>query len=272
MLAKPTPLGTESPTEVPLLNAPLARVVAQVRFPPILAIRKIDGMVDFQEALRADFPHLQRNDIRSVEVEPGREPNVSETVIWRLSDGPEPTAWRVSLGIDFVALDTYRYVSREDFLDRLRKVLDSVAACFEPAEAQRLGLRYIDRLERSALHEIGQLIQPGVLGIFSPGGGSPDILRKATAHLMTEAQFAAEEGAIQGRWGNLPANATYDPDTLQPIGEESWVLDLDMFSLQALPFKSDELISTTRTFSKRLYSVFRLMVTEEFLRFYGGQP
>ena len=90
--------------------------------------------------------------------------------------------------------------------------------------------------------------------------------------MMTQAQFVAEEGAIQGRWGNLPANATYDPDALPPVGEPSWVLDLDMFSLQALPFKSDELVGMAEAFSKRTYTVFRLMVTEEFLTFYGGRP
>ena len=177
-----------------------------------------------------------------------------------------------SLGIDFVALETSRYGSGNDFLGRLGTVLAGVETCFRPAEAQRLGLRYIDRLEGEAVHRIGELVQPSVLGILKPEGGPPDVLREATGHLMTQAQFVAAEGAIQGRWGNLPPNATYDPDALQPIGEPSWVLDLDMFSLKALPFKSDELVGMTEAFAKRTYSVFRLMVTEEFLRFYGGRP
>ncbi len=272
MFAEPTPLSAEIPAEVPLHNAPLVRVIAQVRFPPILAIHKTDGVADFQEALRGDYPHLQRNDVRNFELGADREPNISEAVIWRLADGPEPATWRVSLGMDFVALETSRYGSRNDFIARLGTVLASVETCFEPAEAQRLGLRYIDRLEGEAVHRIGELVQPSVLGILKPGEGPPDVLRGATAHLMTQAQFVAVEGTIQSRWGNLPANATHDPDALQPVGEPSWVLDLDMFALQALPFKSDELVGMTEAFAKRIYSVFRLMVTEEFLRFYGGRP
>ena len=272
MHAEPTPLGAESPAEVPLRDAPLARVIAQVRFPPILSIHKTDSVADFQEALRADYPHLDRNDVRNIEFGADREPNISEAVIWRLADGPEPATWRVSLGMDFVALETSRYDSRNDFLGRLGKVLASVETCFGPAEAQRLGLRYIDRLEGEAVRRLGELVQPSVLGILKPEAGQPGVLREATAHMMTQAQFVAEEGAIQGRWGNLPANATYDPNALPPVGEPSWVLDLDMFSLQALPFKSDELVGMAEAFSKRTYSVFRLMVTEEFLRFYGGRP
>lgn len=104
MLAEPTPLGAESPAEVPLRDAPLERVIAQVRFPPILSIHKTDGVADFQEALRADYPHLHRNDVRNIEIGPGLEPNISEAVVWRLADRPEPAEWRVSLGKDFVAL------------------------------------------------------------------------------------------------------------------------------------------------------------------------
>lgn len=272
MLAEPTPLGTESPAEVPLRDAPLERVIAQVRFPPILSINKTDGVANFQEALRAHYPHLHRNNVRNIEIGPGFEPNISEAVVWRLADRPEPAVWRVSLGMDFVALETSRYSSRDEFLGRFATVLASVETCFEPAEAQRLGLRYIDRLKGEAVRRISKLVQPGVLGILRPEGGPPDALREATAHLMTQAQFVAEEGAIQGRWGNLPANATYDPDALQAIGEPCWVLDLDMYSLQALPFQSDALVGNTEAFAKRTYSVFRLMVTEEFLRFYGGRP
>ena len=220
-------------------------------------------MADFQEALRADYPHFQRNDVRNIGIGPGREPNISEAVVWRLADQPEPAVRRVSLGMDFVALETSRYSSRNEFLGRFATVLASMETCFGPAEAQRLGLRHIDRLTGEAVRRIGELVQPGVLGILRPEGGPPDALREATAHLMTQAQFVAEEGTIQGRWGNLPANATYDPDALQAIGEPCWVLDLDMFSLQPIPFKPDSLVSTTEAFAKRTYSVFRQMVTEE---------
>ncbi len=272
MQAEPIPFAEKIPKEVPLSKAPLVRVIAQIRFPPILSIRKEDSVADFQEALRADYPHLHRNEVTNIDIGPGRNPNVSERIIWRLVDRQEPAVWRVSLGVDFVALETWRYSSRQDFLNRLRTVLTSVETYLRPVEAQRLGLRYIDRLEGTAVDRIGDLVQGPVLGILQLGGGLPDALRNATAHSMTQAQFLAEEGVIQGRWGNLPPNATYDPDALQPTEKLSWVLDLDMFSPDALPFRSEELLTMTEDFAKRIYSVFRLMVTDEFLRLYGGTP
>lgn len=272
MKAEPTPLATGIPAEVPLPEAPLVRVIAQIRFPPILSIRKEDSVADFQEALRTDYPHLQRNEVRNIDIRPGQDPSVSEAVIWRLADRQEPATWRVSLGVDFVALETWRYSSRQDFLGRLRTVLASVEARFRPAEAQRVGLRYIDRLEGEAVDRIGDLVQGNILGILQPGIGQFEPLREATVHSMTQVQLQAEEGMIQGRWGNMPPNATYDPETLQPAGKPSWVLDLDMFSPHASPFRSEELVATTGAFAERIYSVFRLMVTDEFLKFYGGMP
>ena len=272
MQAEPISLATEIPAEVPLPAAPIVRVIAQIRFPPILSIRKEDSVADFQEALRADYPHLQRNEVRNIDIRPGQDPSMSEAIIWRLADQPEPATWRVSLGVDFIALETWRYSSRGDFLDRLRTVLATVENCFRPAEAQRVGLRYIDRLEGEATARIGDLVRNNVLGILQPGAGPLDALRKATVHSMTQVQFQAVEGMIQGRWGNMPPNATHDPDALPPTGKPSWVLDLDMFSPNASPFGSEELIAMTGAFAERIYSVFRLMVTDEFLKFYGGTP
>lgn len=266
------PLTVVGPTEVPLPNGPLKSVIAQVRFPPILSILKDDTVARFQELLRSEYPHLRKDSINNVEIGQDLSPNVSTTIVWRLTDQSQSTKWQISLGTDFVALETSEYRNRDDFLDRLSTVLTSVESCFTPAEAQRLGLRYIDRLEDEAVLNVGTLIQSGVLGILQPSTDVTDTLRKATTHLVSQAQFEAKEGAIQGRWGILPPNATYDPDLLQPIPGASWVLDLDMFSKRALPFEVDDLVNMTSSFAKRIYSVFRLMITDEFLKFYGGRP
>ncbi len=45
-----------------------------------------------------------------------------------------------------------------------------------------------------------------------------------------------------------------------------------MSAQNALPFISDDLIGRTEAFAMRIYSIFRLMVTDEFLKFYGGMP
>ena len=49
----PQPMSGPSPAEVPLPQAPLVRVIAQVRFPTILSIRNPDQVAAFQETVRS---------------------------------------------------------------------------------------------------------------------------------------------------------------------------------------------------------------------------
>ena len=89
---------------------------------------------------------------------------------------------------------------------------------------------------------------------------------------MTDAQFlAADDSRIQGRWGELPPGATYDANALEPIAERSWVLDLDMFTSAPQPFAVQQIVATATGFAETLYWLFRQVVTEDFLNFYGGR-
>ena len=267
------PLNPMPTREVPLPRTPLARVIAQARFPSILAIRNPDKVAVLQETLRETYPNLSQDQVHSIELTGGQTPNVRQGLIWRLADREKDASWRVSLGVDFVALETSSYDSRGDFLDRLRGVVSAVEQTFKPASASRLGLRYIDRLVDKAVERVGDLIHPEVLGIIRPPGNPRPALGESVIHMVTEAQFLAQDGSrIQGRWGQLPANATHDPDALEPVGNPSWVLDLDMFTTESQPFATEDLLTTTTTFAKCLYWLFRQMVTEEFLRFHGGEP
>lgn len=271
MQVEPRPLVTEIPPDVHLPNTPLALVLAQVRFPPILTINKADAVADFQEALRGTYPHLNREEVREVDLTRD-EPDVSKATIWRLADRERPALWRVSLGSDFVALETRDYTSRQDFLARLREVVANVEELFRPADAKRLGLRYVDQLTDDAVGRIGELVHPSVLGLLQPGETSAADLRESTVHLVTQAQLLAVEGVIQGCWGNLPPNTTHDPSVLEPVDGPTWILDLDMFTQTTMPFEASMLAAKAECFARRLYSVFRQMVTDEFLAYYGGKP
>ena len=200
---EPTPLNpTRRTPEVHLLRAPLARVIAQARFPLILAIRDPGRVAVLQDALRETYPNLSQDQVHSIELPGGQAPNVRQALIWRLADREKDPRWRVSLGVDFVALETSSYESRNDFLGRLRTVVSAVEEAFEPASASRFGLRYIDRLTGEAVDRIGDLIRPDILGIVRSPENPHSALRESLTHLMTEAQFLAQNGArVQGTLG-----------------------------------------------------------------------
>jgi uncharacterized protein (TIGR04255 family) len=261
-----TPLVGPSPSEIPLANAPLVRVLVQIRFPTILSIRTSDSDVaSFQERIRSTYPILEREQAFNLVVsQQAAPPEVRPEVVWRFRDLKK--AWQVTLTADFVTLEALEYSNRMDFVTRLEKVLAAVQLTFAPSVALRLGVRYVDCVRQPHVERIDHMVESAVLGI------SQTPLGQAAELNMTECLIDAEEGRIQGRWGLLPKDATHDPGVLLPSGEKSWVLDLDMFTTGQMPFDATELAELTRKFAERIYSVFRWMVTDEFLRVYGGEP
>jgi len=260
------PLTAPLPAEVPLADAPLVRVIAQVRFPPILSLEKREFIAPFQEAIRGTYPVLRPEQAQGIMLGPHGVAPGPKQVAWRFSD--VGGGWRVSITPDFVAIETTSYTSRGDFLTRLRFVLDAFAEHVEPALAQRLGVRYIDRVTGDALVDIGELVRQELLGIVA----TP--LSEHARHSLTETVFTVPDSKEQllARWGLVPAGGTVDPNAIEPIGEPSWVLDIDMFSSQEHPFVPEEIVTTARRYTERLYTVFRWAVTDDFLRRYGGTP
>lgn len=260
------PLLDPPPAEVRLPDAPLIRVIAQVRFAEILSVQNPFFVAPFQEALRSKYPVLEQEDAQDVVLEPEGVAAARRRTTWRFRelDG----AWRVSLAPDFVALETTNYTSRSDFLERLKVILQAAQEHLRPAVVQRLGMRYIDRVQGDDAQEIERLVRRELLAILATS------LSSHVRHGMSEALFDVPGGSerLRMRWGRIPAHGTVDPRAIEPIAEPSFVLDLDMFSTEESPFSTEAISDDARRYAERLYALFRWAVTEEFLRRYGGRP
>lgn len=264
--ADQTPLAGPPPAEVPLSNAPLVRVIAQVRFPLVASVEERSFIAPFQEAIRAEYPVLRPEPSRSVVLGQQGVMDARANTVWRFHDAS--SAWRVTLAPDFLALETGQYTSRDDFLDRLRCVLDALVAHVNPNVIDRLGVRYIDRVTGHNLKDLAQLVRPEVCGVLSTAMAS------RARHSISEAVFLLPDhsGHVMTRWGLVPARGTVDPAAVDPIDESSWLLDVDAFEARTRPLDVEAALQQARGFAERIYSVFRWAVTDEFLRRYGGQP
>jgi uncharacterized protein (TIGR04255 family) len=259
------PLTGPIASEIPLPDAPLVRVIAQVKFPPVMAILQPDFIGPFQEAIRATYTDLSRIDIPNPEIQTALHGGVPQRILgpWRFQTPEE--GWMVSLAHDFVALEATTYSSRADFMNRLREILVALETHVGPRTVERIGVRYVDRLNEDCLNDIATLVRPEVLGLTAhPHLGS-------LALSITESVFALDGCQLTSRWGLVPANATYDPGAVEPRPVPSWVLDLDMFRIESRRFSVDEAISDANAFSERIYTVFRWAVTDRFLERFGGQ-
>ena len=186
--------------------------------------------------------------------------------VWRFHDASE--AWRVILAPDFLALETIKYTSRDDFLQRLGVVLQALKEHVDPQIVDRLGVRYIDQVTGENLEALPQLVRPEVAGIL----GTP--LRAHVRHAISEHVFALPEdaGQVTARWGLVPPRGTVDPGAIDAIEEASWLLDVDAFQVERRALEVEAIVDQVRGFAERIYSIFRWAVTDEFLRRYGGEP
>lgn len=264
MTAIDDPLVAPSPAEVPLDRAPLVRVIAQVRFPLVVAVERRDFVAPFQEAIRPKYPVLRQEQTQRVILSAAGVAPVQAQTAWRFSD--VEGHWRVSLAPDFLALETTAYTSRSDFLLRLRDVVAALDEHVEPKLVDRVGIRYIDRIVGQAVNEIAKLVRPEVRGIT----GTPAATHALQA--LSESIFAVNGARVLARWGRLPAGVTVDPSAIEPMNELSWILDIDMYSSESVPFAVDRVVDNARRFAERIYTFFRWAVTEDFLRLYGGKP
>ena len=260
------PLSGPLPHEIPLPQAPLIRVLTQIKFPTILSIGTHDSEVAaFQNKIRSVYPILEREQIFNLVMgSPSTPPEVRPGVVWRFRD--LKGHWQVTLTPDFVTLEAFQYSSRADFSVRLENVLAAVQSTYAPSAALRVGVRYVDCIKSPHIDRIEDLFQPAILGIHKTELG------RAADVNMTECLLRAEEGQIQCRWGLLPPGATHDSGIPLPPEGQSWVLDLDMFSSEQMPFDAAELSDVAKVYAGRLYAVFRWMIKDEFLRVFGGAP
>lgn len=259
------PLTSPPPAEVPLRDAPLVRVIAQVRFPLILSIERAEFTAPFQEAIRAAYPVLRQELAQGIVVGARGGAADRKLAAWRFADSKGE--WRVSLAPWFLALETTAYTSRAEFLERFELAVRALHEHINPGMVQRLGLRYIDRVTGEALDDIRKLVRPEMLGVIGAAPGAN--ARQALSEAIFDVPGDSEQ--LLARWGLLPPRSTVDPAGIEAIDEPSWLLDIDMFSAKQRDFEPATIVAEARRYAERLYTVFRWAVTPEFLRRYGGE-
>lgn len=256
------PFDGPLPAEVPLPNAPLVRVLCQIRFPEILAIENKEFVAPFQEEIRSNYPVLRQGQASAFLVGPqGLAPAKVETS-WKFHDAKD--AWRLTLTPSFLTLETGKYQRRKDFLERLRHVTVALGKHVRPGLVDRVGLRYIDQVQGGALEKLSTLVRPEVLGMRSSS------LSRSLLHCVQESAFSVGNAQLMARSALLPPNASPDPSVISPVSGPSWVLDLDMFSTEPMEFQTEAVSAKVTGFAERIYAFFRWATTEEFLREYGG--
>lgn len=261
------PLFGEIPESVPLTNAPLVRVIAQVLFTKVTKINDENYISDFQEAIRSLYPHFEAEKIQSVElkVSDGEiEHRKVDSTVWRFFDAEKII--RVSLRSDAISLETAKYISRAEFLDRMQFILNALINSISPPLVERIGYRYVNRLTGTKnVEDLSELIQPALCSVLQPN------LMKHIEISMSEMVGKTAEGRLIARYGLAPKGFSHDPETAPPVSEPSWVLDIDSFSTDCARSQLEAafLRSELDKVAARAYAFFRWSTTDAFLKRFG---
>ena len=259
------PLTGEVPEEVPLKDAPLVRVIGQVRFPDIEIVNETQGIVPLQQQIKAKFPILKSERVEALQFTPeGPKQAGPPKYIRRFSSADENS--RLSLAPDFLAYETTQYISRSHFIGELMELYSIANEVIGIPLITRVGIRYIDRILLGETVQITELIRSETLGILGTELGD-------SAHLAIQDNIFRMphlNAEMRARWGIVPPGATIDPAAIEPIQESAWLLDIDTFSTSKQTFSDVELSERFGQLAERSYAMFRWVVSDKFLKQFGG--
>ena len=207
---------------------PLEEVICQLRFPPILRI-DTELPVAFQEQIRTTYP-LYRSVIQGQQAlgtttKMGSSPDLSYAVrIAHQFASDENSTWTITVEREFFAIKTTRYIHWEEFSVRLVDALNSFKQIYRPSYYSRIGLRYIDVIQRSKLglesRSWGELLSQAIAGelaIPEVAGEIENVMRH------TAIRLSQHDSLVRLRHGLVSEQST---------GESCFFIDSDFFHEQ----------------------------------------
>ena len=236
----------------------LSEVICQLRFPEILAIGA-SLPVEFQEAIREEYPRYssrQEAPAPKLSGTPGNFSLQNQPTTINYQFASADGIWRVNLTSKFISLSCARYSRWEDFAKKLDKPLAAFIKIYMPAYFERVGLRYLNFISRSALSLEGtpfrELIAPCYLGPLA----EEDLTESGTTRCSVDAEFAIRGGCrakIHAGPGTVKKNGQNDP-------EVKFIFDQDLYMPGNVPVNLSA--GALETLPSQAGSLFRGAITE----------
>jgi uncharacterized protein (TIGR04255 family) len=225
-----------------LVPAPLRSMLAQVRFAPLQDLARAEVVERIHDRIAQRYP--RRLEQQQLAIGPFVE---GSTRLWRLTDFSGE--WAVVIAPDFLTIETSAYTRWEEVAERLREALDALTSAVLIPARERIGLRYVNEIHREGGDAWETYVNSSLLGIAA----SP--LGQAVRQSLSEVQFDSSPGTVALRHGLVSG----DPPT-----EQFYLLDIDCFDADAVPFIADELIETFASFNDVAFRLFRWSLTDDF--------
>jgi uncharacterized protein (TIGR04255 family) len=257
-------VSPEVPRKHPkLARAPLASVVAQVRFPPVFALNVETSRDELLAALQhdlVDYPLFARLHGQEILLGPqGVQSAESKPTSFQFSS--DDGVWNVGISGDSLSLQTTQYDHFNDFVNRWTSIAEAVKNHLSPPRQLRLGLRYIDELRAEGADTPDRwqnLLAPEVIGLASSQRWGP-----ATRQSFQEWLLEVDDVRCTVRHGFLP--------TAVHSREPFYLLDTDCHVDEVMPFEPDAQARDLDRFNDIAYELFRSSLEDDFYEGLGPE-
>lgn len=244
--------------EIRLADPPLAEVICQVRFPPILRIVNEEPS-KFQDCIRHRFPGFEIEQAFMLRI-PGLstvgEPSAEiPPRVFRFKSFDEAST--ASLAVDFYALSTNRYSHWSDFVDDLMVLHEAVEKTYQPAYAMRIGLRYVNRFDRA---KTGLDTMQNVLSLIRS-----ELTSMLTSDAWSDPQEWISQLVLADGDGRLTLRFALNSENDEPF----LLLDFDYFEQGNIPL--NELRERVNRYHSIIYRAFRWCLHDESLDVFSPQ-
>jgi uncharacterized protein (TIGR04255 family) len=217
---------------------PLDQVICQLRFPPILKI-ETEIPANFQDAIRHQFPKFIEKSEWKMNIPEAISEQVPPDFLQQMMPAAtgknyefssDDDIWKINLTRNFVALTANEYRRWEAFKDKLAIPFEAIGRVYSPSYFSRVGLRYIDIIDRSRLGLKNtpwrELFNPAISGIL----GSDEIGDEVKSF------ESVYEIALDGNYGNysMVRIATKFVNNKE-TGETCYMIDSDFSNTSKIP-------------------------------------
>jgi uncharacterized protein (TIGR04255 family) len=253
-------------------NAPVVYVLCQIRFSPVE--KMADYIPAVQEALRAEYPIFEREQIGGVSLGPNGQPTfVQNESRWRFETRDQQTGYMLST--NQLITHTTAYIDSEDFRSRIVSGFRTVHELAKLSFIQRLGLRYIDLIIPKQNDRLEDYVNSALIG-FRPQvpGLSTDVSQQffrthsqMGGTLLMRASRALHASALPADLLPTSLKLSREPNPEQ----ESMLLDWDHYieSLNLDP-DPDALAEKLRSLKAPIAKIFEEAITEHAVKVWKG--
>ena len=259
-------LGSEAPDRQVYERPPLAIALCQVRFTTRYGLAEA-VVGKFQEAIESEYPIPDQQQVTAVPL--GGVLGIQsppQVMQWQFADNAGD--WTVTLTSDFVTLETRAYQDFDEFLSRLRRVLQTLIITINPRFGRRIGLRYINEI-RSENRDWSSIIRPEILGplTIEPLSENCDQAFQVLSLRAGEARITLQHGPFQ-----TGSTVLAKPGT-SPHSEPFYLIDIDMYQdfnpPKALKMDETAICRQVEDYHVTVGELFRWITTDEYRKSLG---